>query len=326
MPSLKPHRVLWLATLLSLASTAFAQEHVPMRIELPLDGTPVDLTGTLGPDRIIEVAGTITSAYDGAELDVFSRRAEGVRFEADGPFVFFPEGTEVLEQDPTTHRYRLQLPEHERPIVSFAIARLAARQLQTRSEAAAMLSGVLEVDVYGVPAAVTEAAEPKGAIASVDAGPSYAWGFLGLVPLGLLALFRRKRESWASWRKRAKRATKAIEREAARLGPAYDHVVETSRELCERAMLLERHAQAIGDAERRIEGKRSTAAARREELTQEARLARANMEALVQRLEGVAAELAAQVARHERVVDIDQISLAMSRELEIAVAADHEAR
>lgn len=323
---------LGLALSAGLASSGAAQPppgaRITHRVALPLDGTPVDLRGVLGPERTLTLEGTVSSRSDGSEIDAFARRAGGVRFEADGPFVFLPPGTELIEEDPVAHRYLVRLPSAAPPTVAFALGRVAARQLQTRSQAAASLHGRIEVQVHGGPLAAAAAASPvRGAVArhapASVASASWWLGLVALFPLGAWVL-RRRSPSRRRDLARARRAVRSIDHEARRLGPAFDGVVVASRELLDRAQGLAAHRREIARALDRIQGGGEAAQRRRDALLAEARGVEANLAALVAHLEGVAAELAAQVAGHARVKDLSARLAEMGAELELALAADRE--
>ena len=316
-----------------LCTTALAQEaeltEVTERLALPADGSPLDLDSVLGPSRIVELRGTFSNAHDGSEIDPFARRGESARFQADGPFVLVPPGTEVLEEDLEGHHYVLRFPEDTRATLAFAIARLAGQQLHTRTEAANLLTGRIEVLVHGV-APVPVEAETAAIVPTPPAPESttmgWLWGLLGLIPVGGGLLFwRSRRDEWKEWLARASAAVRSIEREAARLGPAFDDAVGASRDLHERAKKMRAHAAEIAAAQARIAGTSGEATARKEQLVAEGKALEVNMEALVGRLEGVAAQMSTQVAGQAKVRDLDDTLAAVGRELDIAIAADREA-
>lgn len=313
-----------------LAFPAFAQvTEVTDRLALPADGSPLDLEALLGPSRTVVLQGTFSNGHDGSEIDPFARRGESARFQADGPFVLVPPETEVLEEDLEGHRYVLRFPEGTRATMAFAIGRLAAQQLQTRSEAAALLTGRIEVLVHGAPPApVVDEPQPADIVAPVpdETSNGWLWGLLGLIPIGGGLLFwRSRRDEWKEWLARAAAAVKNIEREGARLGPAFDDAVAASRDLHERAVKMRQHAADVVAARGRIAGSSGQAAAKKEQLAAELKSLEVNMEALVGRLEGVAAQMSAQVADQTKVKDLDSTLAAVGRELDIAIAADREA-
>lgn len=302
---------------------------VSERLALPLDGRVVDLEHLLDEHRLVEVVGTVSRA--GSTLDAFHRQASGTDFEADGPFVLFPEGAEIVADDLATHSYRVRLPEGDAR-VSFAIARIAAANLLTRSEAVASLRGRLELLVRTAPIA---APAPDPAPTFAAAMGSSRPGSSTLVPVVLGALvfglilggiLWRRRDRWARWSRRARRAVGAVAREGRRLGPAYDPVVATAEELGELAAKVREHAREIAKSKERITGVGAEARALEDELDDQMRVAEARMEALVSKLEGVAARLAAEVADHARVDALDESVGTLGRELEIALVSDREAR
>ncbi len=323
--------VFFFAAMLSLSASAQEAEvtEVTDRLALPADGSPLDLDPLLGPSRTIVLEGTFSNGHDGSEIDPFARRGESARFQADGPFVLVPPETEVLEEDLEGHRYVLRFPEGSRATIAFAIARLAAQQLQTRTEAANLLTGRIEVLVHGAPPAPVVDTEPVAsdiAPTPPEESTSWLWGLLGLLPIGGGLLFwRSRRDEWKEWLARAAAAVKNIEREGARLGPAFDDAVVASRDLHERAVKMRQHAAEVVAARGRITGNSGEASAKKEQLSAELKSLEVNMEALVGRLEGVAAQLSAQVAGQSKVTDLDSTLAAVGRELDIAIAADREA-
>ena len=322
-----------LVLMASIGSIAMAQDEtvteVTDRLALPADGSPLDLEPMLGPTRTAVLQGTFSNAHDGSEIDPFARRSESARFQADGPFVLVPPETEVLEEDLAGHRYVLRFPEGARATIAFAIGRLAGQQLQTRTEAANLLTGRIEVLVHGVPLAPVVAVDPVPAdiVAPVpEESNGWLWGLLGLIPIGGgLLLWRSRRDEWKEWLARAAAAVKNIEREGARLGPAFDDAVAASRDLHERAVKMRQHAVEVAAARARITGSSGEAAAKKEQLAAQLKSLEVNMEALVGRLEGVAAQMSAQVADQTKVDDLDSTLAAVGRELDIALAADREA-
>ncbi|HJK90786.1 MAG TPA: hypothetical protein RMH85_23525 [Polyangiaceae bacterium LLY-WYZ-15_(1-7)] len=310
-----------------------AAERVTDRLALPLDGQPLDLEPMLGQGRVVELRGTVSSTFDGAELDAFARKAESARFEADGPFVLLPPGSELLEEDRLAHRYRVRLPAGDAR-VAFAIARLAARQLQTRSEAASQLRGRIEVLVVAPPVAAvapSAAAAPPRSHRSSDPGPSglgLALAGLGalFLPLLALGLVGRRRDRWGLLLRRARKARAAVEKEVDRLGPAYVDVEERAREFEALVARQQAEAASLRAAAARITGAAAEAQERRKELERDAERVLGEAGEIVECLEGVAAQLAAAAAEHDRARGAETAVAALGRELELALNADREAR
>lgn len=317
----------------SLGTVAHAQELcVPgaLGTALPLDGTPV-----LVDAREIELRGTIDSLHDGAVLDAFARRSDGRTFVAEGPFVALPEGSELVHEDLATHGYRIRLPVGGPHLVAFAIGRVGAAQLRTRSEVLADLRGAIAVCAIREPALVVgdvvmaAAPTPEGRGSRVPLGALGVLGALGAaLAFGFALAWRRarSRDAWPRLVRRAARAVRAVDREVTRLGPAFSPVAAQSREVHDAFEQVRAHATELVRAATRIDGEGREAATRRETLRADADVARARAEALVDRLEATAAELAAELAEQHRAHDVDERASRLGKELELAVGADREAR
>ncbi len=317
----------------SLGTVAHAQELcVPgaLGTALPLDGTPV-----LVDAREIELRGTIDSLHDGAVLDAFARRSDGRTFVAEGPFVALPEGSELVHEDLATHGYRIRLPAGGPHLVAFAIGRVGAAQLRTRSEVLADLRGAIAVCAIREPALVVgdvvmaAAPTPEGRGSRVPLGVLGVLGALGAaLAFGFALAWRRarSRDAWPRLVRRAARAVRAVDREVTRLGPAFSPVAAQSREVHDAFEQVRAHATELVRAAARIDGEGREAATRRESLRADADVARARAEALVDRLEATAAELAAELAEQHRAHDVDERASRLGKELELAVGADREAR
>lgn len=317
----------------SLGTVAHAQELcVPgaLGTALPLDGTPV-----LVDAREIELRGTIDSLHDGAVLDAFARRSDGRTFVAEGPFVALPEGSELVHEDLATHGYRIRLPAGGPHLVAFAIGRVGAAQLRTRSEVLADLRGAIAVCAIREPALVVgevvmaAAPTPEGRGSRVPLGVLGVLGALGAaLAFGFALAWRRarSRDAWPRLVRRAARAVRAVDREVTRLGPAFSPVAAQSREVHDAFEQVRAHATELVRAAARIDGEGREAATRRESLRADADVARARAEALVDRLEATAAALAAELAEQHRAHDVDERASRLGKELELAVGADREAR
>jgi hypothetical protein len=308
---------------LAIGSVAQAQELcVPdaLGTALPLDGTPV-----LVDVREIELRGTVDSLHDGAVLDAFARRSDGRTFVA--------EGSELVHEDLATHGYRVRLPPGGPHLVAFAIGRVGAAQLRTRSEVLADLRGEITLCAVREPALVVGevvmAATPTPEVRGSWVPTGVLFGGLGATfAIGLaLASFRaRSREAWPRLARRAARAVRAVDREVTRLGPAFSPVAAQSREVHDAFEQVRAHATELVRAAARIDGEGREAATRREALRADADVARARAEALVDRLEATAAALAAELAEQHRAHDVDERASRLGKELELAVGADREAR
>lgn len=322
------------ASLLTAASAVRAEPVVVERLPLALDGSPLDLGPALGLGGEIELRGTVSSTHDLSVMDAFSRRVDGRTFVADGPFVWLPEGSELVAADRAAHTYRVRLPPHDRRI-AFAIGRVASAQLQTRGETYAGLRGgievwivrpstapaVLEAEEEADPVLTASVAEAQGVSGFALAGTAVATPLLGWA-----LLRRRRRDAWRPLMKRAERARRATDAEAARLGPAFSPVVLQAEEVFGVFERVRAHARATEASAARIRGEGREARARRAALRAEAGALVARGEALVDRLEGVAASLAAEVAEQQRVDGVEARVSALAQELELAVSCDREAR
>jgi hypothetical protein len=322
--------VAWIACASSLGTVARAQELcVPgaLGTALPLDGTPV-----LVDAREVELRGTIDSLHDGAVLDAFARRSDGRTFVAEGPFVALPEGSELVHEDLATHGYRVRLPAGGPHLVAFAIGRVGAAQLRTRSEVLADLRGTITLCAIREPALVVGDVVMAAPPTSEPRGSHVPLGVLGALGAALAFGFAfawrraRSRDAWPRLVRRAARAVRAVDREVTRLGPAFSPVAAQSREVHDAFEQVRAHATELVRAATRIDGEGREAATRRESLRADADVARARAEALVDRLEATAAELAAELAEQHRAHDVDERASRLGKELELAVGADREAR
>lgn len=315
-------------TLLALAvvSTAAADEpdvlNEPMQVErivLSLDGAPVSVSA----GDLITIEGTVTSMHDGSEIDAFSRRTDGLDFVDAGPFVDVPPGSELVEADPGSHRYVLRIGEDG--AVAFAVQRLAMRQLVTRSVAAAQLRGAFElarpIAVVAPIVAAVDAPVPA------DSGVPW-WAFAGLFMFGAAVVIplSRRRSAFAPLLRRARRAQKSVASEAERLGPAFIPVIDSARTLADSVASLRDHVEVTKAARGRIRGVGSEAGAKRSALAQEATDSLVRAEQIVDRLEGIVANMAAAVAGQARVEGVDDALALVNADLDLALDADAIAR
>jgi MYXO-CTERM domain-containing protein len=314
----------WVVTLLVLAgvSTASAdEEHVQVeRIVLSLDGAPVAVSA----GDVITIEGTLSSTYDGSELDAFSRRTDGLDFVDAGPFIDVPQGSELIDADAASHRYVVRIGQDG--VVAFAVQRLAMSQLVTRSEAASRLRGALEL---ARPVTVVVPIAAAGASVLSDSVPaSTPWWPFALLALGAAAAIplSRRRSPFAPLLRRARRAQKAVAHEAARLGPAFNPVIDSARSLAHSVASLRDHVEETKAAQARIRGDGSEAAAKRSGLEEEAAGSLVRAAQLVDRLEGIAANMAAAVADHARATGVDDALALAAADLDLALDADAIAR
>jgi hypothetical protein len=207
---------------------------------------------------------------------------------------------------------------------------LAARHLVTPSELRAGITGAIEMEILAPPpgpvAAAVESARVGargltiGVVAATAAVPALAL-------VGLFA-FRRRRYGPADERllRRCRVAVRAVEREAARLGPAFDEVVAASTRMLDGATDVRDHYRAAGAAEHRTRAMRSEgAAAQKKELRSQRREALARLAEIASRLEETATELAAHGANQRRARHVDDLVRELLVELGTAKTADEEA-
>lgn len=314
------------ALILACASTAVADdldaadEHTQVeRVVLSLDGAPV----TVSAGDVITVEGTITSTHDGSEIDAFSRRTDGLDFVDAGPFVDVPAGSELLEADPEAHRYVVRVGADG--VVAFSVQRLAMSQLITRSEAASRLRGAFEL---ALPVAVAPLAltPTLGDSVPTEEGPPW-WPFGALFALGAVAIpLSRRRNPFAPLLRRARRAQKSVASEAERLGPAFTPVIDSAQTLADSVASLRDHVAETKAARARIRGTGAEASEKRLSLTQEAADSLVRASQIVDRLEGIAANMAAAVADHARVTGVDDALALAGADLDLALDADAIAR
>ena len=311
-----------LVTLLVLVGAAMATADEPVQVErivLSLDGAPVAVSA----GDIITLEGTLSSTHDGSEIDAFSRRTDGLDFIDAGPFIDVPPGSELLEADLASHRYVMRMGQDG--VVAFAVQRLAMSQLITRSEAASRLRGAFELArpiAVVVPVAAVADAVPMPS----DSGVAW-WGIAALFMLGAAVIpLSRRRSSFGPLLRRARRAQKSVASEAERLGPAFIPVIDSARTLADSVSSLRDHVEVTNAARARIRGAGSEAGAKRSALTQEAADSLLRAAQIVDRLEGIAANMAAAVAGQARVTGVDDALSLVSADLDLALDADAIAR
>ncbi len=322
-------RALLAFALVSLAALpASADWTVAERVSLPPGGAPVDLAVYVRPGEEtvrLRIAGTVSFAVDGSEIDAVSRNVGGTRDEASGPFVMLPPGAILVESDPVAHRYTFEAPAAPTMPIAFNLPRLAMRHLLTASEAAAQLNGALEVEHMVPPPTATEAAAAHvdRAASSIPAA-AWAGGSLGVFLLGGLGFVwsRRRRDPVATLLRRAARAQASIAREVIALGPAYDPVSASADRLHEAARQHAAHHRALDKALERTAW--AGAQRRRVELTAKRAEAFAHLGELVDRLEDTATQLAGRNADADRARGVDQLVARLDLDLGAALDAEDE--
>ncbi len=199
-------------------------------------------------------------------------------------------------------------------------------QLITRSEAASRLRGAFEL---ARPVAVVTPLANMPTI--VDSMPTEEgtpwWPFAALFALGAVAIpFGRRRDPFAPLLRRARRAQKSVASEAERLGPAFTPVIDSAQTLADSVASLRDHVVETKAARARIRGTGAEASEKRLSLTQEAADSLVRASQIVDRLEGIAANMAAAVADHARVTGVDDALALAGADLDLALDADAIAR
>lgn len=312
-----------------LGSSARAEEVVTHRLPLPLEGRPVDVAALAGPGEgpvRVRITGTISATIDGSELDALTRRTRGRQFVTDGPFVLLPSRARLVEADPEAHSYLFELPRQPSLPVAANLAPLAVRHLVTRSELLAGCYGALELEVLGraqpaaipAPSGAGDGDEPVILVATVAAATALAL-------LLALVVRRRQRRPELALLSRARDAGAAVEAEARPLGPAFGHVVAAAVELVEAARASSAQVEVARAASRRL--RRLPGAGRqRAVLDDQRRDGLERLRGIAGRLEDAAGALAARHADACCRRDLEDNLVALSDELDSAVAATEEAR
>lgn len=314
-----------LFVLLSIAAPAAAQEWtVAERIALPLEG-PIDLASVARPDedpmRIV-ITGSYTFLLDGSEIDAVGvehgdRREAGV--------VALPPGSRVIDSDPVAHRYTIEIPRAASMPMSLRIGPLAMRHLITVSEARANLQGAIHVEHLVPP----PPPPPAMAVVASEASnvPIVYWlaGVLGIGLIGAGGVWQaqRRREPVAILVRRAQRARRAIARECATLGPAFDPVSASALRLLEATEQTAAHDRALAAAIARTEW----AAGAKEDhakLLERKATARKRLIELVTRLEQTATQLAGRSADAARAMGVDSLLDELGTDLDAASEAEEE--
>ncbi len=159
---------------------------------------------------------------------------------------------------------------------------------------------------------------------------SWLWWLLALGFVGAPLVARTK---WPGQRelrtllRRAKSANKAIAAEAQELGGVYADAVGASDSLYQGAPRIVAHIGEIRAALDRTRRMTSASAhEHRARLERQEQAAIARLGSVVERLEATAAQLAAQRAGQAMAGEIDRMLASLRREIDVAIAADEEAR
>jgi len=317
---------------LLLASTASAQRRVSLAAwqpELNLDLHAARAGVGYTTNRRVTLSGTVTSTIDGERYDAFHRITENGGQRVD--LVVLPPNAVVVEQDYEAHTYVVELRRGH--TLRFDTSVIARQNLNTVSEVRRGLRGAIIVDLATNPvaadavvaAAATQAAEPPMSTMEMA-----GYGALAAAPpmflLALFGAFRRRRRPEKIFMRRIIAAASAVDREAKRLGPAFDPLRDAafaSRE--EGTRLLRAHGDARA-AKRRLKSIGGTGNKRFVELDTAERKALRELEILCDRLEDTAVSLASHDARHANAGDVEAALGSLGEELRTAISADEEAR
>jgi len=320
----------------SVATAASAQEAEPAqwtvaeRAALPSSGAPFDLANlvTTHEETVrVRLSGSLSFGYDGSQIDAMARTVGGTRDVTDGPFVVLPAGSVVIEADPETHRYTVEVPRAPQMPVRFNVFGLATRNLLTVTEAQAQLVGAIEIEhLVPPPPPPTVAAQVEQTAEGI---PTLAWaggGSAMLLLLGLGFVFgRRKQDPIRALVRQAERSAAAIGREVIALGPAFDPVAASAERLLEVARQHAAHHASLERALERTSNMASDAAKKRRlGVAASKGEVRDKLEALVARLEDTATELAGRSADAGRARGVDALVSELGNDLEAALQAEEE--
>lgn len=303
---------------------------VAQRMSLPVSGQPIDLArlATAQEESVrIVLEGTLTFGPDGSGIDAMGRFVGDTRDVTAGPFVIFPPGAVVVDEDPVAHRYTVDVPRTAHMPLGFNVLGLATRHLMTATEARSSLIGAIEVS-HLVPPPPPPPAPVRMARAAAGVSPLYfVGGGAGLIVLfGLVvAAARRRKDPIVELLGRAARAKRAVAREVVALGPAFDPVAASAERLHEAALQHSAHHASIAEALGRTAKMASDEArARRRGLEAKMDEVRAKLRGLVARLEDTATELAGRNADTGRACGVEAFVAELGADLEAAVEAEEE--
>lgn len=301
---------------------------VAHRAPLSPHAPPLDLASLASPheERVrIRLSGSYSFLLDGSEIDALGARRAG-HTDVSGPsIVVLPPGAELVESDPIAHRYTVEIPRATSMPVAIDASPLAMRYLITASEARAQLQGAIFVEHLvpppPPPAAITVAAREASELSPIVWIVSGASGlfFFGLAFLAV----RRRRDPLLALARRARRAQRAIERECALLGPAFDPVAASTARLLEAAERSERHRREVERALSRTAWT-SSATNERARLHEQSESARRRLAQIAARLEQTATTLAGRRADALRAGDVDSLLGELGDDLDAAVSAEDE--
>ena len=315
------------------ASASAWEERVLHQDHLTIDQPVVELRQWMdggGGPAIVELRGSITSHVDGSTFDALSRWNGDTRLTSDDPWVTFPEGTRIVEEDPAAHRYVVAIPRRSSGRVELLARRIAHEHFLTPGDLTGRTTGAIEVRLLERVPVATPVSSTRTSTAGDLPLAAYLAGGAG-APLLLVLLFgvaqRRRRRPDRALVARARKAVRAIDRETERLGPAFADVAGMGRRMLDGVLAVQRHLEEVRAALRRTRGLRSPGASeRRADLHRAGREALDRLACFVDRLEGTATRLAAQTASHAKSPEVDALLAALDSELSTAVSADDEAR
>ena len=324
---------LLVAGLLGSAATATAQWTVTSRTPLPRVGPGMTLQPAAGsgegPLRIALV-GSYTSLLDGSEIDALGSEVGGVRDPLIGPLVSMPPGSQLIEEDPSAHRYVFEVPRAASTPLRLNLFGLASRHLVTVSEADASLRGAIFVEHLVPPPVMAgePGPDPLPGVTRVESSGATWLGVAGVtLTLALIGLVvvRRRRRPLRQLIRRAERAHGVIATEVLAIGPAYDPVAASAARLLEAARQSALHSRSLTAAVERTAWMESTdAAAQRMRLVAKRADADARLEEIVARLEATATRLAGQAADASRAEGVERMVSELAVDLDAAFEAESE--
>ncbi len=262
---------------------------------------------------------------DGSDVDAFGRQAAGRRDVSAGNYVTLPPGSRIVESDPETHRYLIDVPRAPSMPISLNVMPLAMQRLVTASEVRANLVGAIELEHLVPPPPPPSTATVV--VREAEGVPASAWlaGLIGLSGALGFGVFRARRRRDPSFvlLGRAKRAHGAIARECAALGPAFDPVSASAARLVEAAERTDAHRREV---ERAIERTAwaSAAGGERARMHEKAEAARRELSEIVARLEVTATSLASRRADASRAAGVEDLLAELGDDLHAAVSAERE--
>ncbi len=179
---LSTHRSLVSVALLALLAGAPARCQVDLpgferiaQVEVLPNGREVALPLPAGADprdlRVV-LTGTFACSYNGRSYDALHTTGGGARFDEPHEYVRWSPEMEVIDQDPSAHRYVLRLPPGDAPESVTAwvdVDRFVTDLIITPSEVRASLGGGLRMELWRAPRAADSLALISGLVAVLAA-------------------------------------------------------------------------------------------------------------------------------------------------------------